>query len=218
MVQVHMSNMAFSIRIYIEKAAIKTKILSKGRLFICERLNLTTCWCIVEAKPDSPRSFWLTFMGSFFSFFAVRCWMWPSRTSSWGLWSQPAPDFACPKLSRCFDRFLRASCVWKWPSAIRFLTHSHQSAFFWWFRLGAPFQCIWLAHLWHLFSIRFTYVSRCCSQSLPLRTVREVLDVSKGRFKTDSWNPLIFTTKFRLTLGTLLPSQWHMSSQVWKYT
>ena len=57
MVQVHMSNMAFSIRIYIEKAAMKTKILSKGRLFICERLNLTTCWCIVEAKPDSPRSF-----------------------------------------------------------------------------------------------------------------------------------------------------------------
>ena len=47
---------------------------------------------------------------------------------------------------------------------------------------------------------------RCCSQSLPLHTAREVLDVSKGRFKTDSRNPLIFTTKFRLTLGTLLPN------------
>ena len=194
-----------TMRIYIEKAAIKTKILSKGRLFICERWNLTTCWRIVEAKPDSPRSFWLTFMGSFFfSFFAVRCWMWPSRTSSWGLWSQPAPDLACPKLSRCFDRFLRASCVWKWPSAIRFLTHSHQTVFFWWFRLGAPFHCIWLAHLWHLFSIRFTYVSQCCSQALPLGTVREVLDVPlqdwvlerfdiHNEVQIDSWNLVTFT-------------------------
>ena len=87
---------------------------------------LTYCW-------DQTRFFslFLThFYGFIFSFFAVRCWLWPSSTFSWGLWSQPAPDFACPKLSRCFVRFLRASCVWEWPSAIRFLTHSHQSVFF----------------------------------------------------------------------------------------
>ena len=162
---------------------------------------LTYCWGQTRFS-----SFFLThFYGFvFFSFFAVRCWMWPSRTSSWGLWSQPAPDLACPKLSRCFDRFLRASCVWKWPSAVRFLTHSHQTVFFWWFRLGAPFHCIWLAHLWHLFSIRFTYVSQCCSQALPLGTVREVLDVPlqdwvlerfdiHNEVQIDSWNLVTFT-------------------------
>ena len=74
--------------------------------------------------------FSLTFV-VFFSLCLVRRWMWQSKRFCWRLCWQPAPDYACQKLSRCTDRFLRASkqCL-EMIARNWFLNHSKQSLLF----------------------------------------------------------------------------------------